>query len=115
MTEEIPGPGEAVGYRLVGGEEDGEDFVADLFVGHAGLLGGVVGLVFAGEEHGEEIAAIWFTTGGCFAVLADEAVYYGVEAGFRVAEIYEAGDGEVKEGLDFGEGYDEVVEVPDGV
>ncbi len=39
LTEEVPGPGEAVGYGLVAGEEDGEDFVADLLVGHAGMLG----------------------------------------------------------------------------
>ena len=31
---EVPGPGEGVGYGLVSSEEDGEDFVADLGVGH---------------------------------------------------------------------------------
>src|SRR5260370_161097 len=39
LAEEVPGPGEAVGYGLVAVEEDGEDLVAVLLVGHAGMLG----------------------------------------------------------------------------
>ena len=39
LAEEVPGPGEGVGYGLVAGEEDGEDFVADLLVGHASGFG----------------------------------------------------------------------------
>ena len=50
-----------------------------------------------------------------FAVLGDEAVDDGVEAGFGSAEFDEAGDGEVEEGFDAGEGDDEVVEAHDGV
>ncbi len=120
LGEEIPGPGEGVGYGLVAGEEDGEDFVADLVVGH--VLGCVcrwrsasVGFVGAGEEHGEEVAFVGFAVGGGFAVLADEAVDYGVEAGFGSAEFGEAGDGEVEEVFEAGEGDDEVVEAHDGV
>ncbi len=54
-------------------------------------------------------------SGGGFAVLADEAVDYGVETGFGTAELHDAGDGQVHEGLDPGEGDDEVVEAHDGV
>ena len=45
----------------------------------------------------------------------DEAVDHGVEAGFGAAELYDAGDGEVQEGLDSRKGDEEVVEVHDGV
>ncbi len=53
--------------------------------------------------------------GGGFAVFVDEAVDYGVEAGFGAAEFGDAGDGEVEEVFDAGEGDDEVVEAHDGV
>ena len=74
LREEIPGPGEGVGDRLVAGKEDGEDFVADLLVGHAlGSSGGGlgVGLVSAGDEHGEQVAAVGLAAigGHFFAVL----------------------------------------------
>ena len=96
-----------VGDGLVAGEEDGEDFVADLLVGHAGLLGGVVGFVFAGEEHGEQVAAclLFFAglaAGGCFAMLANEAVDDCVEAGFGAAELHDAGDRQVEDGFNLG-------------
>ncbi len=48
-------------------------------------------------------------------MLRDEAVDYGVEARFGFAEFDDAGDGEMEEGLDAGEGNDEVVEMHDGV
>jgi hypothetical protein len=117
LGEEIPGPGEGVGYGLVAGEEDGEDFVADLGVGHAlGLAGaGLGGLVGAGEEHGEEIAAVGLSGGCGLAVFGDEAVDYGVEAGLGAAELDDAGDGKVEKGFEAGEGDDEVVEAHDGV
>ena len=111
LAEEVPSPGEGVGYGFVSGEEDGENFVADLLVGHAFRLGVAGGLVFAGEEHGEEIAFVF--AGG--AVLVDEAVHDGVEAGFGAAEFDDAGYGEVEEGLHAGEGDEEVVEAHDGV
>ena len=80
---------------------------------HGGFFFG--GLVGAGEEHGEEVAFVWFASGGCLSVFVDEAIDYGVEAGFGAAEFCDAGDGEVEEGFDAGEGDDEVVEAHDGV
>ncbi len=84
LGEEVPGPGKGVGYCLVSGQEDGEDFVADLGVGHAlGQLAcggfGFSGLVGAGEKHGEEVrAGISFlavlAVGGCCAMFSDETV-----------------------------------------
>jgi hypothetical protein len=116
LAEEVPGPGEGVGYGLVAGEKDGEDFVADLLVGHAGVLAGGVGLlVAAAEEHGEEIATVGFAAFCGFAMLVDEAVDGGVEAALGAAKLHDAGDGEVEEGFDFREGDDEVVDAHDGV
>src|SRR5579871_155038 len=48
-------------------------------------------------------------------MFGDEAVDYGVEANFGTAKFYDAGDGEVENGLHAGEGDEEVVEVHDGV
>jgi len=109
LAEEIPGPCKGVGYGFVTGEEDGEDFVADLLVGHACVLR--IFFVAGGEEHGEEIAFVYARG----FVFGDEAVDYGVEAGFGFAKFDEARDGQMEEGFEFGEGDDEVVEVHDCV
>src|ERR1700730_7161517 len=101
LGEEIPGPGEGVGYGLVPGQEDGEDFVADLFVGHTLQRGTrylvrgtrLFRFVGAGEEHGEEVSFIWLSRICCDAVLGDEVVDDVVEASLGAAELHDAGDG----------------------
>src|SRR5258705_511981 len=89
MHWRVPPPhgGEGVGYGFVAGEEDCEDFVTDLVVGHAfGLFAGcgfgVGGFVGAAEKHGEQVALIWLANCGGFSVFGDEAVDDRVEAGF---------------------------------
>ena len=156
LAEAVPGPGQGVGNGFVAGEEDGEDFVADLLVVHAfGSADGVFVFVAGGEKHGEEVAAVavvggevgggtgvgpdthlrggglavsagsfQFFAGGFelfvagfhfFAALANDAVDDRVEAGAGAAEFDDAGDGEVDETLEGGEGDEEVVEIHDGV
>ena len=92
LRQEVPGPGEGVGYGLVTGEEYGENFVADLTVGHVfGLFSGgglgFGGFVGAGKEHREEIAFVGFSGGCGISVFGDETVDDGVEVGFGSAEF----------------------------
>ncbi len=116
----VPGPGEAVGDGFVAGEEDGEDFVTHLGVGHGfelagGLAFGVEDFGLGAEEHGEEVAAVLEAGVHGGALFVNEAVDDLIERGLGAAEAGDAGDGEVEEALDGGEGDDEVVEVHDGV
>ena len=54
LGQQEPGPGQGVGGGFVAGEEEGHDFVAELAVGHAGLIDFVAG----GDELGEQVAAV---------------------------------------------------------
>ncbi len=65
LRQEIPSPDERVGSGFVAGEEKGHDFVAELTVGHAGLIDFVAG----SDEFGQQIAVV----AAFFAALADDA------------------------------------------
>ncbi len=87
--EEPEGEGEGVGGGLVAGEKDGEALVADLGVGHAGFSAGGGGFgVGGGEEHAEEVAAVY----GVGATFADHAVDEGVELGAAAADAAHGGE-----------------------
>ena len=45
LAEKVPGPGQGIGYGFIACKEDGEDFVANLFIGHSGLIACSIGLV----------------------------------------------------------------------
>ena len=73
LREEIPSPDQRVGGGFVAGEEEGHDFVAELAVGHAGLIDFVAG----GDELGKKVAMV----AAFGAALADDAVNDGIELG----------------------------------
>ncbi len=74
LAEQIPGPGEGNGGGLVPGQQEGQDFVAQLAVGHAAAI-----FVAGRHEHGEQVARV-LSAG---PALKNDAVHDFVELAHR--------------------------------
>ena len=71
LREQVPGPRERVGRRLVAGEEERHRLVAQLLVGHTPA---VALLVHGQEEHREQVAAVTASPPALLDDAVDDAV-----------------------------------------